>query len=167
MSGWLVSEAAVWSVAIVVVEPSRKGGAAVAAGGVDSCVCPAFEQRADEALGFSVCAWSAGRVRRWLTPTVRQAIALATVGRAVVGHDPLDSHVAGVEEHDRAAEKPDRGHRAFVAQHLDVGQAGGVIDADMHELIPDRAAPRAALSSGCSAAPVTPWPTPVGFGRTS
>src|SRR6185312_10365773 len=48
--------------------------------------------------------------------------------------------VAAVEA-DCAAEKRDRGLGLLVAQNLDVGQARGVIDADMHVLPADRASP--------------------------
>jgi hypothetical protein len=56
------------------------------------------------------------------------------VGRSVVGHHALDGdRVAGVER-DRASQKRDRAAGLLVGEDLDVGQAGGVIDADVHEL---------------------------------
>jgi hypothetical protein len=38
---------------------------------------------------------------------------------------------------DGAAEEPDRGERLLVGQDLDVGQAGGIVDGDVHELPAD------------------------------
>ena len=52
--------------------------------------------------------------------------------------------VGGVEG-DRAAQEADRGRGLLVGEHLDVGQAGGVIDADVHEFpAAARAAPAVA-----------------------
>jgi len=48
----LAAEAAVWSAAIVEVEPAGKGVSAFVAGAVDGAVGPAGEQGADEALCF-------------------------------------------------------------------------------------------------------------------
>jgi hypothetical protein len=56
------------------------------------------------------------------------------VGAAVVGHQPPDPDPVAPVEGDRPAQEGDAGPRLRVAQDLDVGQAGGVIDADVDEL---------------------------------
>ena len=56
------------------------------------------------------------------------------VGVAVVCHQPLDRDAVGTVEADGAAQEADRRDRPFIAQDLDVGKAGGVVDADVDEL---------------------------------
>ena len=70
-----------------------------------------------------------GRVR-----TAGVAPVVAAVRRAVVGHDALDRHTLASEPGDRALQERHRAGLALVRQHLAVGQAGGVVDADMHGL---------------------------------
>src|SRR4051794_38966785 len=53
------------------------------------------------------------------------------VGGAVVGHHLLDIHPSLCEPGDRATQESDGG---LAAQHLHVGEAGGVIDADVAAL---------------------------------
>ena len=69
-------------------------------------------------------------------PSSRQASAWMrrAVGGAVVGHHALDLDAVGGVEGDRAAQERDRGRGLLVGEDLDVGQAGGVVDADVHEL---------------------------------
>ena len=50
-------------------------------------------------------------------------------------------------ERDRAAQKPGDGHGLLVGEHFDVGQAGGVVDADMHVI------PAGALAAVAAGAP--------------
>ena len=73
-------------------------------------------------------------MRRWRIPSARQAIAWIgrDVGGAVVGHHPLDRDPVATVEGQRPAQKADRGERPLVAQHLDVGKTGGVVDADVN-----------------------------------
>src|SRR3954469_6509926 len=52
--GRLVAEGAVWSSAIVEVDPAGEGGGAFGAVAVDRAVGPASQQGADEAFGFAV-----------------------------------------------------------------------------------------------------------------
>jgi hypothetical protein len=56
------------------------------------------------------------------------------VGGAVVGEDPLDRDPVAGEEADRSAQEDEGGRRPLVAQDLGVGEAGGVVDADVDEL---------------------------------
>ena len=56
------------------------------------------------------------------------------VSAAVVGHHSLHGDaVAGIER-DRSSEEADDGGSALIGQDFDVGQAGAVIDRDMHTL---------------------------------
>jgi hypothetical protein len=56
------------------------------------------------------------------------------VGGAVVGHQSLHLDPVGAVEADRPPQEADRGGRLLVGQDLDVGQAGGVVDADVDPL---------------------------------
>ena len=68
----------------------------------------------------------------------------AEISRAVVGHDPLDGHPKGREPGDGALEEGHGTFLALVRQDLGVGEARGVVDADMQEVPAD---PAAALGS--------------------
>src|SRR5207253_3161841 len=81
-------------------------------------------------FGFAVRAWSAG-----LDPQVAQAELLAggavrtrAVGRAIVGHHPLDPDAVLGEPGDRALEERDRAARVEVVEHLGVGEPRVVVD---------------------------------------
>ena len=132
---------------------------------VDRAVGPAAEQGADEAFGFAVGLGpvGAGAEVADAEGAAGDGVDRGAVGGAVVGDQPLDGDaVAGVVR-DRAAQEPDRGGGLLVGEDLDVGQAGGVVDRDVHELPAD--GPRLA-SGGCGAAaggarlPVTRCPAP-------
>jgi len=56
------------------------------------------------------------------------------VGGAVVGQDALDVDAVAAVERDRAAQEADRGGGFFVGEHFGVGQSGGVVDGDVHEV---------------------------------
>src|ERR671911_801641 len=70
------------------------------------------------------------------------------VGRAVVGHQPLDADAVAAVELDRPLEKRDRGAGLLVSEDLDVGQAGRVVDADVYELPALRGAAPACATVG-------------------
>ncbi len=72
------------------------------------------------------------------------------VGRAVIRHHALDRDAVAVVERDRAAQEADGCGGFLVGQDLDVGQAGGVIDADVDEL-PAGGAAAAALADDLAA----------------
>src|SRR4051794_763841 len=131
--GRLVAEGAVWAAMVVGPEPAVKGGGAFAAGAVERAVGPAAQHGADEALGFAVGAGPVGPGAQ-----VAQAHHAASdrvdggaVGRAVVGHHPLDVDAVAAVERERALEERDRGGGLLIGEHLDVGQAGSVVDADV------------------------------------
>jgi hypothetical protein len=74
------------------------------------------------------------------------AVQLGAVARAVIGHQPLDADaVRGEPRHGALQERGDRLF-ALVVEHLDVGQAGAVIDADVDELPADSARARRAIA---------------------
>ena len=53
---------------------------------------------------------------------------------AVVAHHALDGDPVGGVEGDRSPQEAGGGGASLVVEHFDVGQARGVVDADMHEL---------------------------------
>ena len=56
---------------------------------------------------------------------------------------------------DGAAQEADRRYRLLVLEHLDVGEPGGVVDADVHVLPADR------RGCGVRRSPLTRWPAPA------
>src|SRR5215211_2104583 len=56
------------------------------------------------------------------------------VAGAVVGEHPLDRDPHALEPGDRPPQEPRGGGALLVGQDLDVGEAGGVVDADVDEL---------------------------------
>ena len=88
------------------------------------------------------------------------------VGRAVVGDQPLDGDAVGWRSSATARRRnADRGGGLLVGEDLDVGQAGGVVDRDVHVLPADglaRDARRRRCGERCSALrlPVTRLPAP-------
>ena len=78
------------------------------------------------------------------------------VAGAVVGHHPLDPDPGVAEVGDRAAEEADRGRCLLVLEHLNVGQAGSVVDGDVHVLPADPAASAAAVAVDAVPGPADP-----------
>ena len=68
------------------------------------------------------------------------------VGWAVVGHHPLHRHAERREVRHGPLEEAHRRDRSLVGEHFDVGEAGGVIDADVHVLPAGAAAADAAVA---------------------
>src|SRR5262249_59340066 len=77
----------------------------------------------------------------------RLAPGVAAIGRAVVGHDALDGDAVPAEPGQRAGEERDGAVLALVGQHFAVGQARGIIDADV-QIFPAGAAPGIAAIAG-------------------
>src|ERR1039458_9895701 len=121
---------------VVVIEPSVKRGGALGARAVDRAVGPATQEGADEAFGFAVGLGSVGAGAEVADPegAAGGSVDRGAVGAAVIGQDPLDGDaVAGVEG-DSTSEKADDGASALIGQDFGVGQAGAVIDSDVHAL---------------------------------
>ena len=68
-------------------------------------------------------------------------MSIRTVGAAVVGHHAMDLHTERTVERG-PSEEPDRGGDPLVLQALDVGDAGGVVDAHMDVLPSGSAIPQ-------------------------
>jgi hypothetical protein len=118
---------------VVVPEPAVKGGGAFLAGAVDGAVGPAVDECADEALCFAVGLGSvgAGAAVADAEAAAGERVQGGDVGGAVVGQESLDSDAAAAVEGDCAAEEADRGCRLLVREHLGVGEAAVVVDADV------------------------------------
>ena len=133
-----------WSVVVVAPEEAVEGCGPLRAGRVDRGVGPLVQHGADEALGLAVGLWPA-RARAQVADAERPAgdrVHCRAVGRAVVGQQAFDNDPVTAEEGHRPAQERARRRRLLVGQHLGVGQPGGVIDRDLHELPADRPAPQ-------------------------
>src|SRR5262245_14060872 len=64
----------------------------------------------------------------------------------VVGHDLADADALAGKPGFRTAEECRGGDPALVAEHLDVGQTGRVVDGDVHELPADAPDPSGAVA---------------------
>src|SRR5882672_7703669 len=127
------------SVMIVVAQPGPQRPGAFPGVRVGPGVGPLSQQRLDEALGLAVGARSirTGAQVAATQAATGEAEELRQIGRAVVGHHLLDADAEATIEGHGALEEP-HGHRGlFVGQYLDVGEPGGVVDADMRALPPD------------------------------
>ena len=78
--------------------------------------------------------------------------AMGLVGRPVVAEQPPALDPLTVEPGHRSAQEAHRGRPLLVGQHLDIRQAGGVIDGHMHLLV--------ASAGGASFAWITGGPVP-------
>src|SRR3954451_9193175 len=122
---------------VVSVQPDRQRTGAVVRGGVGLSVGPFAQSGLDEALGFAVCL---GRIG--LGPDVLEAeIAaggaegLGAIAGAIIGHHTgnRDAKARGVG--DRGLEEGDRALLLLVRKDLRKGHPGGVVDADVDELV--------------------------------
>src|SRR6185369_16849938 len=66
-----------------------------------------------------------------------QPVEVGDEGRAVVGHDPLNSHTEGAEPAQRTDQEAGGGASPLVGEDFGVGQAGGVVDQHVHVLVDD------------------------------
>src|SRR4051794_41279115 len=121
---------------VVVVEPSVKGCGAFGAVAVERAVGPAGEHGADETLGLAVGLWAVGAGAQVADPVgaAGDGVHRGAVGGAVVGDQAFDGDAVALVERDGAAQKADRGGGFLVGEDFDVGQAGAVVDGDVHEL---------------------------------
>jgi len=140
----------VWSFPVVVLDPwSERCGALVVvlvAGGVG----PLGLESLDEPLGLAVGAGPVGPGPQVADLQIGDRLSMGhgAVAGAVVGHDPLDAHALGGEPGDGATEEPDAGGALLIVEDLDVGEAAGVIDGDVHDVPPGPiGAPVAALAA--------------------
>ena len=137
-------------VAIVVVEPAGEGAGSFGGGAVDGAVGPAAEHGADEALGFAVCAGPVGPGARWRRPSVRQARAWTIEGsRSRCRSSRARRARRGARKTRRRGAGSRRRCGLLVGEHLDVGEPGGVVDADMDVLPAEPARPACRAALGC------------------
>src|SRR3954447_5661483 len=146
------------SVSVVGMEPWLHGGGALG-GAVERLQVGPFAQAGlDEAFGFAV---GPGRVRP-SAPVLdaggraRFPKGSAGIGRAVVGHDPLDGDAEAGEPGKRPLEEGHGALLALVGQDLGVGEPGGVVDADVEELPADAARPAGAVAGDAVAEALDP-----------
>jgi hypothetical protein len=99
-------------------------------------VGPLAQAGLNEALGLAVGPRRVGPGAQMaqLQRAAGVAPGVAPIGRAVVGHDPLDRDALAGEPSDRALQERHRAGLAFIRQHFAVGQARGIVDADVHGL---------------------------------
>ena len=126
------------AVVIVVVQPAGEFGQAVGLAGVGPCVGPLGDQGPVEPLDLAV---GLGRVGPGVL--VRDAGVLeclvegfGPVAGAVVGQDPLDGDALAGEPGLGPGPEPGGGVLALIAEDLDVGQAGVVVDGVVDVVIP-------------------------------
>ena len=81
---------------------------------------------------------------------------VAAIGRAVVGHDPLDGDAEAGEPGQRPLEEGHGALLALVGQDLGVGEARGVVDADVQEVPADAALLAAPVAGDAVADAVDP-----------
>ena len=121
------------TLSVVGVDEGEHGLASFGGGAIGVGVGPFAQAGLDEALGLAV---GAGRVGAG--PDVAQAgggdgfaEAVASIGRAIVGHDPLDGDAMGGEEGQRPAQKGTGALLFLVGEKFRVGEPGGIVDGDM------------------------------------
>ena len=149
--GWLAAQDRVGPPAVVAVQPGAHGLGALGRAREGLQVGSFAQGGLDKPFGLAV---GPGRIRPGalvLQAGCATGIAegVADIGRAVVGHHPLDPDAEAGEP---GQGPPEEGHRtllALVGQDLRVGEPGGVVDADMEE-VPATAAFLAAPVAGDS-----------------
>jgi len=143
---------------VVALQPTGEGGRPLRRGAVDGRVGPLAQHRADESLRLAVGLGSA-RPGADVADAERPAgerMGDRDVGGSVVGHQPLHRDPVRAVEGHRPSQEADRGGRLLVGQDLGVGEAGGVVDADVDPLPADLATPAARRVDGGAVAPAPP-----------
>src|SRR5439155_21072356 len=78
------------------------------------------------------------------------------VAGAIIGEHSLDADPVAAKEGDRAAQEASGGLPLLVAEHLDIGEPGRVVDGDVHVLPANPAATGAAVGVDAVARPADP-----------
>src|SRR6266487_4440359 len=140
---------------VVSIEPGPKLRASLGRAAVDASVGPFAQHRLDEALGLAVGARPVRPCSQVPEPQLAagNGVNRRDIGRAVVGHHPLDRDAALAKPRHRPVKEADGARAALIGEDLDVGETSGVIDADVAELPADDAA--AAPRHGCLGQPAT------------
>src|SRR3712207_2899021 len=108
---------------IVAVNPGLHGLGSLLGRGVRSPIGPFAQGCLDEALGLAIGARRIGLGADVLASGSEQMglEEAAAIGRAIVGHDPLDLDAVGLEEGEGAGEKGASALLLLVGQNLGVG----------------------------------------------
>ena len=130
------------AVAIVGVEPGAHGLGAFGRACEGLPVGPFAQARLNEALRLAIGAGRVGSGALVLEPggNDRLAEVAAAVGGAVVGHHALDGDAEAGKPSQGPLEERHRALFALVGEDFRVGQAGGIVDADVEEIPADAAA---------------------------
>src|SRR5436305_3318056 len=106
---------------------------------MDGAVRPAAQEWADESRGRAVGLGpvGAGAEVADLESAARDRVDGGTVRRAVVGDQPLDRDPHRAVVRDGTTKESDSGGGLLVGENFDVGQAGCVVDRDVHVLPAD------------------------------
>lgn len=123
---------------VVVVQPVREGLLAVLVRGVELHVSPLRQEGLDEALRLPIGLGTIGAGD--LVADLQRADDVAEgpgicVAKRPVGHHSLHTHTLLCEKGDGGQEETRGGGTAAVGQQLGKGQAGGVIDGHMEDLV--------------------------------
>lgn len=120
-----------WSVLVVVAQPGAQRSRAAFRGDVGLRVGPFAEQRLDEAFGLAVRPWGVRPRSQMPEPELAAGTRedLGDIAAPVVGHHPPHPDPAFRVPGDRALQKALGSDPLLVIEYLDVGEAGGVIDA--------------------------------------
>jgi hypothetical protein len=113
---------------IVVVQPGRQRLSAVARAGVGAAIRPLAQEGLDEALGLAICPRGVGARAEMAHPDTATETGEAggDIAGAIVGQDAPDADAVAPKPGSGAPEKLLRGPPAFVRQHFDIGQPGGI-----------------------------------------
>jgi hypothetical protein len=111
-----------------------------------------------EALGLAVGARRVGPGAQVAEPGIGAGAAevVRTVGRAVVGHDPLDGDAVAAEPAERPVEEGDGAGLALVGENLAVGEPCGIVDRDVQDFPAAMAAGPGAIAGDAVADAVDP-----------
>ena len=123
------------------MQPAGQVGSARVRAAVRQGIGPLAHQGLDEAFSLAV---GLGRVGSGAdVAQAEQTASLAEqardIARAVVGHHPFDPDALALEPAQRADQEAGGRLASLVRQDLDIGEARGVVDRDVHELPADLA----------------------------
>src|SRR5215831_11231310 len=142
----MAAESAMTAMPIVVVQPARERRGSMGRTGERRAVGPLPQHGANEPFGLAV---GPGRVRTGASVVKAQRLGggaeyTRPVPGTVIGEDALDADAAPVKPAHGSTQECRDGQPLLVAEHLGIGHARAVVDADVRELPTD--APRLAMT---------------------
>src|SRR6266511_248006 len=135
-----VSDRAVWSLPVVVVEPVWQRQVALSMRAVGEAVCPLAGHRLVEALNLAVGARPVGLGGQVPDPSAGEQLAqgaVLDVAEAVVSHQPLRDDPVLCEEGQRPVDEAGHGRCFLVLVELDVGEPGVIVDDRVRVVVAD------------------------------